>query len=65
MQYIEADSLHDYQDSKNGFWYTYDIKSELDTITPKFGDRVFYTYNVRSFSGTLYTPQKHFNHKII
>lgn len=58
MQYIEADSLHDYQDSKNGFWYTYDIKSELDTVTPKFGDRVFYTYNVRSFSGdTIYSAE--------
>jgi gliding motility-associated peptidyl-prolyl isomerase len=58
MQYIEADSLHNYQDSKNGFWYTYDIKSELDTITPKFGDRVFYTYNVRSFNGdTIYSAE--------
>lgn len=59
MQYIAADSLNDYIDSKNGFWYTYHKKNETDTLTPLFGDRVFYSYSLQNLSrDTIYTAQE-------
>jgi gliding motility-associated peptidyl-prolyl isomerase len=56
FEIIENDSLNEYFNSSDGFWYHYDIKKNNDTITPKFGDQITFTYNLRSFSeDTIYT----------
>lgn len=53
---IENDSLNTYFNSSDGFWYHYIQKNIKDTITPKFGDQVTFTYNLRTFSeDTIYT----------
>ena len=40
--------------SENGFWYYYNIKTEIDTLkTPDFGDIVNYIYDVKSLNGTV------------
>jgi|TARA_B110000971_G_C19964818_1_gene479685 gliding motility-associated peptidyl-prolyl isomerase len=36
--------------SDYGFWYYYNNKIETTTKTPKFGDLVYYTYNVKTLS---------------
>lgn len=53
---IENDSLNTYFNSSDGFWYHYVQKNSIDTIQPKFGDKVVFTYNLRTFSeDTIYT----------
>ena len=37
--------------SENGFWYHYNLKSEDDTITPKFGDLVAFNYDILDLNG--------------
>lgn len=40
--------------SKSGFWYYYNLKSEIDSLnTPDFGDIIDYNYNVKSLNGSL------------
>lgn len=53
---IENDSLNTYLNSSDGFWYHYVKKNTKDTIKPKFGDKVEFTYNLRTFSDdTIYS----------
>jgi len=45
--------------SQSGFWYYYDVIIEGDSITPKFGDIVKYTYDVKDFNDNiLYTQEE-------
>ncbi|RZN81501.1 MAG: gliding motility-associated peptidyl-prolyl isomerase GldI [Winogradskyella sp.] len=37
--------------SENGFWYHYNSKVENDSITPQFGDRIAYTFNISDLDG--------------
>lgn len=39
--------------SENGFWYYYNTRIEKDTMTPQFGDRVNFNYNVSDLNGTV------------
>jgi len=56
---IEKDSLNTYYNSSDGLWYHYNIKNTADTLTPKFGDQVTFTYNLRTFSeDTIYTMEE-------
>ena len=41
----------DFRSSENGFWYHYNSKAENDSITPKFGDQLEYSYNVSDLNG--------------
>lgn len=44
--------------SENGFWYHYETKSDNDSITPQFGDRVEYTYDISDLEGNkIYTKE--------
>ena len=45
---ISEDSTSEYQSSQDGFWYTYNKKSEdsSNTITPQFGDVVEFDYSM-------------------
>ncbi|MBT8271490.1 MAG: gliding motility-associated peptidyl-prolyl isomerase GldI [Flavobacteriaceae bacterium] len=50
---IAKDSMQEYLASENGFRYYYDIKNETDSIRPKFGDLVYYRYDVSDLSGNI------------
>jgi len=51
-QIIEKDSTHNYIASEEGFWYFYNKKDTLQDITPKFGDHIFFKYDVKNLNGT-------------
>ena len=53
LKYIENDSLNVYEISPNGFWYTYVHRIQVDLITPKPGDIVELTYDIRDLSGRI------------
>jgi gliding motility-associated peptidyl-prolyl isomerase len=45
---------NDYIASESGFWYYYNIKTEIDSLkTPRFGDIINYNYNVKTLNGDL------------
>lgn len=56
---IESDTNSEYMASPNGFWYTYNTKTEDESITPKFGDIVNFDYNVKDLNGNIiYTNEQ-------
>ena len=55
---IDKASEKDFIASENGFWYYYNTKIVEDTITPNFGDRVRFTYNVSDLKGNLIYSKK-------
>ena len=50
---IEGDQTTEYISTENGFWYYYNVKDTLDLQTPKLGDAVTFTYNIRKLNGDL------------
>lgn len=45
--------------SENGFWYAYNSKIEKDTVTPQFGDKIEYTYDISDLNGnTIYSKSE-------
>jgi gliding motility-associated peptidyl-prolyl isomerase len=57
QEIIFNDSLQEYLASQNGFWYTYHLKIENDSITANFGDILNYTYEVKDLNGQLIYSQ--------
>ena len=56
---IDKDVAKAYISSKNGFWYTYNTQITKDTITPQFGDRVNFDYNLSTLDGdVIYTKKQ-------
>tara|TARA_R110000868_G_scaffold348645_3_gene609789 strand:+ start:5506 stop:6081 length:576 start_codon:yes stop_codon:yes gene_type:complete len=43
----------DYIASSKGYWYSYDTENEVDTLTPKKGDVVFFDYEIKDLSGAI------------
>ncbi len=39
--------------SKKGYWYSYDIRNEKDTLRPKKGDIAFFDYEIKDFKGNV------------
>lgn len=39
--------------SSKGYWYSYEIKNELDTLTPKKGDVAFFNYEIKDLKGKV------------
>ena len=48
MAKMKSDSLHQYLNSEHGFWYYYEVSLPTETYTPKSGDEVFYSHEIRS-----------------
>ncbi len=45
---------NNYIASESGFWYYYNTKAEIDTLsTPNFGDIITYNYNIKDLNGSL------------
>ncbi|MCL6265369.1 gliding motility-associated peptidyl-prolyl isomerase GldI [Flagellimonas myxillae] len=56
---IDADSLHDYVASPNGFWYYLEKKNETATYLPKPNDQILFSYNLVTLQNdTIYTAQE-------
>lgn len=55
IQKIMADKKdNNYIASESGFWYYYNIKTNIDTLkTPNFGDIINYNYNIKDLNGAL------------
>ena len=48
---MEANPEHTYLASSNGFWYYYHEKDSLTVQTPKFGDQVIFSYDIKDLNG--------------
>ncbi len=59
LSIIESDSLNEYYNSPDGFWYTYIQKNEKASTTPSFGDKVTFEYDLLSLDGdTIYSKEE-------
>lgn len=58
MDIIKKDTTNDYIASKGGFWYYYEQKDTINTVTPKFGDLVKFTYNVKDLNEKVIYTEK-------
>lgn len=47
----------DYIASTKGYWYSYENENEVDTLTPKKGDVVFFDYEIKDLDGTVIYSQ--------
>lgn len=43
--------------SQKGYWYSYETRNEMDTLTPKKGDVAFFDYEIKDLNGTLIYSQ--------
>ncbi len=56
LELIKKDTLHQYLNSGNGFWYFYTKKDSSNNKTPKKGDLVNFSYNLKMLDGrTIYS----------
>ncbi|WP_299437399.1 gliding motility-associated peptidyl-prolyl isomerase GldI [uncultured Aquimarina sp.] len=55
---IKEDSLNNYITSDGGFWYYYEKKDTISTITPKFGDVVNFNYNIKDLNNVIIYNRK-------
>ena len=53
LQRIKSDTLHNYVNSENGFWYYYDLSVSDEKYTPNRGDEVFYTHEIRGLNNVI------------
>lgn len=60
LQRIAEDTLSTYQNSPNGFWYTYQQKSTTkNNVLPEKGDLVVFEYDLLALDGdTLYSKKE-------
>jgi len=59
IEKIISSQTDTYIASQNGFWYTYNTKIEVDSLTPQFGDIVNFNYNIKDLNGnTIYTENE-------
>lgn len=47
---IEGDSLHQYLNSEQGFWYYYERRDTLNGPMPETGDLIVFNYDVRDLA---------------
>lgn len=39
--------------SSKGYWYSYEVKNDLDTLTPKKGDIAYFDYEIKDLDGNI------------
>lgn len=52
-EYIGKNPETDYLESSYGFWFAYDVRKIYDSIRPKTGDLVLFTYEVKNLRDEL------------
>lgn len=55
---IQQDTSRNYITSDGGFWYYYEKKDTISTLTAKFGDIVNFTYDIKDLDGEIIYSQK-------
>lgn len=50
---IKSNPKIKYTASTKGYWYTYLVQNQLDTITPKKGDVAFFDYEIKDIKGNI------------
>jgi gliding motility-associated peptidyl-prolyl isomerase len=55
---IKSNSGKTYIASKKGYWYYYETRNLLDSITPKKGDIAFFDYEVKDLRGNIIYSQE-------
>jgi gliding motility-associated peptidyl-prolyl isomerase len=50
---IKSNPNIQYIASKKGYWYSYEIRNQLDSINPKKGDIAFFDYEIKDLQGSL------------
>lgn len=55
---IQQDTSRTYVTSDGGFWYYYEKKDTISTLTAKFGDIVNFTYDIKDLDGEIIYSQK-------
>ena len=50
---IKSNTKIKYYASKKGYWYSYDIRNEKDTLRPKKGDIAFFDYEIKDLKGNV------------
>ena len=59
--WIKEDSIHEYQESTSGYWYYYEKKDSIQTITPKVADVVEIEFDIKEINGAvIYNKMKRF-----
>ena len=59
--WIKKDTLHEYQESTNGYWYYYEKKDSIETVTPKLQDIVEIEFDIREINdAVIYDKMKRF-----
>lgn len=50
---IKSNPKIKYIASTKGYWYSYEIQNQLDTLTPKKGDIAFFDYEIKDLKGNI------------
>lgn len=50
---IKKNPKINYIASSKGYWYSYEIKNDLDSLTPKKGDVAFFNYELKDLNGAV------------
>jgi gliding motility-associated peptidyl-prolyl isomerase len=50
---IKSNPKVKYMASTKGYWYTYVVQNDIDTITPKKGDVAFFNYELKDLKGNI------------
>ncbi len=50
---MQRDSLHEYINSNNGFWYYYEVKDSVKSRLPIKGDEVIFTYEIKNLQDSI------------
>ncbi|MEZ4838575.1 gliding motility-associated peptidyl-prolyl isomerase GldI [Flavobacterium sp.] len=50
---IKSNPEKTYLASQKGYWYTYEVKNEKDTLRPKMGDVAFFDYEIYDIYGNV------------
>ncbi|MDD2986090.1 gliding motility-associated peptidyl-prolyl isomerase GldI [Flavobacterium sp.] len=50
---IKSQPQNKFYSSEKGYWYTYDIRNEKDTLTPKRGDMAYFDYEIYDLKGNV------------
>jgi gliding motility-associated peptidyl-prolyl isomerase len=53
IEFIKKDTLNNYLQSANGFWYVYENKVAENVSTPKMGDEVVLAYNIKALNDSI------------
>lgn len=50
---IKSNPSIQYVASQKGYWYTYEVKNEKDTLSPKKGDIAYFDYEIKDLKGNV------------